>query len=300
MPRRIKRVAVNRDQLSLPNAHVYSFSQLNKHLNCGHSYKLKYVDKVEIVSVAPPMIFGSKMHKYYEGVLNARLQDHEMTNSKRAAWLQESIIDLEDEIKKQTNNYCEVNKVKEANVPFKFNIDHLKIQFKDLATLWNKEILPDIDPVAVEKELRIKLIDNIEFIMYIDLIRTFKKSQQIVDWKISKKSKGESLTNSSLQLSTYALATGINNVAFCSIIRPEYTNKWAPRIEMNQATRHPKELEWAGIVIKDTVKAIESGSFPKCSPENFLCSESFCDYWKICRGKYVKPATKSPSWMSHG
>jgi len=296
----MKRVRKTVEQPKLPFGHTYSFSQLNTYISCPRKYKYQYFDRVERVGFAPPMIFGSSMHEYFEGVLLARLQDHEMTSNTRTEYMMTTLNKMLSNVTDQLKKYCDATHTNPSNVPFKFNLEHLKIQFRDLAMHWNKEILPDIHPVAVEKEIRIQLVDNISFVMYIDLIRQIGKQQQIVDWKVSKKTKGTSVTASSLQLSTYSMATGIPNVAFCSIIRSDYNNKWAPRIEMESSTRHPLEIEWAREVIRENVAAIEKEIFPCCSPENYLCSSSFCDFWDMCRGKYARPKTKSPSWMSHG
>jgi hypothetical protein len=178
------------------------------------------------------------------------------------------------------------------------DVDEVLRQFDLLTQKWDVDLLPEIDPIGVEERIEMDIAGR-KFLMFIDLIQQTERGKQVLDWKVTKKAKGQANTQASLQLSIYAHATQIHNVAFGSLIRATEgkENSWKPRVDIHHATRTSKDLDWAMDVLASTIEGIEAEYFPVCSPENFLCSEKYCDFWDMCRGKKTKIDVKVPSWF---
>lgn len=290
MTKKIRRVRKARKPA--PPSHR-SFSQISKYMNCARQYKYYYIDKVPIEGVNLNFAVGKAGHNYIEEVLTARLKKKDMTPKDREECLMSHSIKMGKQIK------SEILKAQEKDPlgpVIKAPISELRRQLEALLKKWNLDMLPEIDPVAVEQKLEIELAGE-TFLMYIDLIQQMNKNERaIIDWKFVKSTKGDRAVQDSLQLSLYALASGINNVGFCSLVKPREGKEknWKPNVVVKRANRTNADIEFAKSTMEDAVEGIKIGYFPRCSPENFLCTSMYCDYWAICRGK---DQPQSPSWM---
>jgi hypothetical protein len=270
-----------------------SFSQISKYLNCGHQYKLHYVDKIPIHGVNVNFAVGSHGHKYIEEVLSFRINGKDLTAKQREECLHSHSIAMGKEIKEKIEEFNK--ELLPGIVPLKAPVMQLRQILERLLKQWNLDVLPEIDPIAVEKRLEIE-IDGETVLMFIDLIQRRNRGDAILDWKFTKKAKGKRAASDSLQLSLYAMATGIMDVGFGALVKPQdgKESKWKPRIAIDRTIKTSADLEHAQNVFIDAMRGIRAGYFPKCSPENFLCGANWCDYWPICRGKNQP---KEPDWM---
>lgn len=285
--RRVRKPAVSQT----PNHR--SYSQISKYMNCAHQYKLYYIDQIPVVGVNLDFAIGKAGHSYIEQVLTARLSSKDFSPKQREECRMTHSVAMGKQIKEDLEKY---NAAQQLGSKIKAPISELRRQLEMLIKQWDRDILPEIDPIAVEQKLKTE-IGGEEFVMYIDLIQNMGKNEKaLVDWKFTKSTKGDRAVKDSLQLSLYSFATNINNVGFCSLVKPRKGKEknWKPSIVMKRAHRTKADITFAINTIKDAIKGIQLDYFPRCSPENFLCTIDYCDYWPICRGK---DQPQEPDWM---
>ena len=133
----------------------------------------------------------------------------------------------------------------------------------------------------IEKPFRV-LIGTVPVVGSIDII-VDRDYPTVVDYKVSKTGHSESEAASSIQLGTYAMATGINSVAYCSIVKTK-----VPKVVFSEAIRTPKSLGKVANVYKATSDAIKKGVFPYTDPAGWKCAAKYCGAWHACPqgGKY--------------
>lgn len=253
----------------------FSISQVNLYMDCPRKYKHRYIDKIKGVG-NENLIIGSAHHNYFESVLKNRLMKMDMTPSQR------------DNTRKEISDKM-VKDMKETKL--KIDIPKCEKIFDVLTKKWDKEILPGLDPLEVEVEYKYK-IDGYDFILYADLIQHYEGRKEIIDWKVVGRSKNQRTVDNLLQLSFYALVTGIEDVAICSLVK----NIKNPKIDMVRSTRGKAEQEWCESIISGAIRGINMEYFPFCSTENFLCNKDYCDYWDICRGAKLKEHQREFAW----
>ena len=88
-----------------------------------------------------------------------------------------------------------------------------------------------------------------------------------------------------VQMSIYAWALGIEQVAFVSLCKTK-----VPKVELVSATIPPAQQAWAVRVVEDVIGAIQAGIFPRTDPSSWICSQKFCGHWGRCRGCAVASA----------
>ena len=284
IPTLIPNVVLKKRETDIPHK---SFSQVSLYMDCGYKYKLSYLTE-HIRIPAVNLIIGSHGHKYFENILSARLQHHDYNQTQ-----------LNDLMKNQQNEMMkEIDKgVEEFGIKLDFQRDFIADFFIRLLEKWNVDFLPEADPVAVEAKYEITIGGEL-FVAYVDLIRKLSNKQlEIVDWKWVAAKKSDFDAKASLQLSLYSYMTGIPNVNLVSMVKPKKKNNpknWVPRVEHAKSTRGKTDHKWAEIVIMDVLEGMKVGYYPKCSPENYLCSPLYCNGWDVCRGA-IEP--KSPDWL---
>ena len=253
----------------------FSISQINTYIDCPRKYKFRYIDKIKSVG-NENLIIGSAHHSYFEAVLENRIMKMDLTPSQR----DELRIDICDKMVKDMKGLKQ-----------KIDITKNKKIFDLLTKKWDEEVLPGLDPLEVEKEYKYK-VDGYDFILYVDLINVYDGRKEIIDWKVVGRSKNQRTVDNLLQLSFYALATGIEDVAICSLVK----NLKNPKIDFVRSTRGKAEQEWCESIINGAVRGINMEYFPYCSTENFLCCSDYCDHWDRCRGKKLKENQREFSW----
>jgi len=118
---------------------------------------------------------------------------------------------------------------------------------------------------------------------YIDLILD---DGTPADLKTSKMSWSEAKAADSLQGLFYLAAlnqAGVPiNWKFKHII---FVKTKEPKVQILENEHKPGELFFLSEIIKRVWDSIESGQFP-INPTSWKCSETYCDFYANCRGKY--------------
>lgn len=270
-------------KIGLP-AGSLSYSQLYTYESCGVKYKYKYVDKKKVDYFSTNLFYGSVLHIGIEHFLKNKtmlLEDRNHLSTK--------------EMKKFAKEYLIRSKHKpdnEEKLELKKNI----LALCELKNLWTEQVGINLNPTGVEEKIYIK-VDGIPYVIKMDLINNNK----ISDFKLTSRMKSQKDADNSLQLSTYSLGTGLSDVSFIVFKKPNFnlkTKRWKPELpkEIN-SYRSEKDIEWCREVLHSIYKMIMSKNYMYADPESYVCTEDFCEYWKICRGKVAGVEKPLPDWI---
>jgi CRISPR/Cas system-associated exonuclease Cas4 (RecB family) len=282
-------------RLALPKAHL-SISQVNMFLRCPTQYKFRYVDD----HMRPPGVataLGSGGHAALE-VTHHHLVDHDIPAPT------EQLLD------------CFSDKFKEISQTIEDWEEEKPGTIKDkgiaLVRMYNEKMAPTVKPQVdahgsrgIEKKFELT-VSGVPMLGYIDLIdanadiamshEELKQIQAIMgpkwvaedlrtaiaDFKFVGKTMAQSMVDGSLQLTMYSLATGIAAVRFDQMIKTKI-----PKVKRATSIRTRQDHAWLKRVIREVAEAISKGVFPPTDPTNWVCSEKWCGYWHMCRGKKV-------------
>lgn len=150
-----------------------------------------------------------------------------------------------------------------------------------LTKLYREALAPQIHPVLVEERIEIDAGLALPLAGTIDLVTI---DNDLEDIKTADKSKNSNEANNSLQLSFYA---GLYKSRM-----GEWPNKTNLRILVNSTTPKLQTLEssrseedWYRLLgrIDLMIRQLNTGLFPPCSPDSWMCSPRFCGYWFTCK-----------------
>ena len=265
-------------EYNLPKGYL-SASSMATYLRCGYQYKFRYIDGI----VVPPnaaMTKGKVVHnvfeKYYGTILEGgnRMPPSEVKDM--------SVDFLEKEYEK-----CELGNPD----------DDTRRELEIISETYTDNVGREIQPVAVEEEVRYQTSGGVELLAYIDLVHE-KDDYSIADYKITGKKWNLTNLKNNLQFMVYALTTGLSDIEVHNIVRstktPKVFNKQAEegvldvssniRVlshQFDQAT----QVSFLEEQIEQIAKAITVGIFVPADPSSWCCNPTWCGYWEYCRGR---------------
>lgn len=253
----------------LPKGYL-SNSQISTYLRCGLQYEFRYIKELSSKpSVA--LAEGKSMHKALEEGLTYQKVTGKVPP---LDLLTDSWFDAWKENKKEVPEWDE-------------EPEHIEVRDRTLLWLYHSERMPRIKPIEVEQ--RFWMLGGrmeVPILGYIDLVADLLEEGNkrcVIDHKVVKKSKSQSDVDNDLQLTLYAKATGIPNVAFES-----FTKGTKPVVKVVEGYRDKADIEWSGRVIDLVADGISKGNFIPTDPSNWACSAKWCSFWEVCRGKNKK------------
>jgi hypothetical protein len=254
-----------------------SFSQIDCYLNCPKKYEFIYIQKSKR-GTSPELLIGTRVHSAIAKMLEKKRDGKGKPSSMERRKI---IISSAGKLKKDLSNL----RIKRI-----YALELMK-QHDMLLDTWVTNILPIFIPTAVEEKIETK-IGGYPFLMYIDAVHDYKI---VYDWKVTGRAKSQIDATNSLQLSIYAIGTGIHEVAFGSLVRPKKgARTWNPKVVTVHSLRGKKELMWAEKVVSNVAEGILRRYFPMCSPDHYLCSKNYCEFYDRCRGA---DEVKEPDWL---
>lgn len=246
---------------------VLDFSAINTYNLCGEMFRRKYVEGEE----------EGKDVRLVEGVANH-------------AWLEAHNLERRDRgrtpTKKRLLDVFEKNmdkwKLSKAEWEDESR-DSLLIRAGRFIEIYQREIDPKLgEPDWVEQPFLVEVPDS-PYKLGGKVDRT-SKAKLLTDYKVVGRVKSQNDVDQSLQLSIYAYAANVKNVAFISFLK-----KASPDIVVTRSTRTEGQLKWAMAVAKSKIDAIKAKVFPMAQPgESWICSKNWCSFWSKCRGKVEK------------
>lgn len=102
----------------------------------------------------------------------------------------------------------------------------------------------------------------------------------IADFKTRAKSASQADIDGSLQLTLYSFAEKIPAVRYDQLLKQK-----VPKIKRVSALRQTDDYLWMKEVVHGVASAVSAGVFPPCDPTAWVCSEKWCGFWHMCRGK---------------
>jgi RecB family exonuclease len=153
----------------------------------------------------------------------------------------------------------------------------------DLASLHHQTVAPMIAPTHVQRSWTLD-IDGLPLQLAgtIDI----QEANAIRDTKTSAKSPLKTLADSSLQLTTYALAVNAHDGAIPDKVALDYLVRTPKRREKKfiQLTSSRTRTDFLPLLerVYQAHRTIESGIFTPAPPDAWWCSRKFCPYWNTC------------------
>jgi len=131
-------------------------------------------------------------------------------------------------------------------------------------------------------------VDGEEITMqgFVDIAVEAEFGLPIFDYKVTRNARAKGMVQNSLQLTIYKMAALYNTRHSMSTITPGIASlvKSTKKIDIKKADIGLRDMNHADRIIKGVVKAIRTGIYPPCNPENVLCSPKYCGQWHNCRG----------------
>ena len=239
---------------------------------CPKQYEFRYMKKLKI----PPkgiMVQGSAYHgALKENFLHKiktqeNLKVKDLLDAYDDSWLQRLKGQLGD---KEDDNYDIIDIDWEDKDPGKLKDDGAL-----LLQLYHKNIAPNIVPRFVEQRAEDDIQRGIKYVGYPDL----ETDSEIIDHKVKSMSLNQEMAEKDSQVLSYCFLRKKFNFAFHVAIK-----KRVPEIQIVKVHKTIKDINWWIDMVRQIIAQINTGIAP---PNNtgWWCSEKFCGYWKLCKGK---------------
>lgn len=281
-----------KSRFTLPREYM-SASQVNTYLRCGKQYYFRYI--LGIVSPpALPLTMGSAVHETYEPMYQSVIDGGPLWTPKQAIEFGEFRLE---------------EKALEDDLPLVgAEKDQSMLVVRNVIESYVTNIAPLITPVAVELEVRETLPCGVPILAYIDQVRApteiEKKhghtTNKLVDYKITKTKWAESKLENDFQFNLYATITSLKEVEIHNCTKNEKKFKVNKNVEADYLS--PKQDVASNLrllrhrfssnvgthvnnLVESVADGISKGSFPMAPMDSWACNESFCGYYKYCRGR---------------
>jgi hypothetical protein len=150
-----------------------------------------------------------------------------------------------------------------------------------LAKVYAEELAPQIQPIWAERRvfldagLEVPLAGTIDVLAVGHILR---------DMKTSAKTQPQAFADNSIQLTWYAgLVAQESGIWPFRILMDVLITKKVAELETLVTNRAPQDfanlIERVGIMLAQ----VETGLFPPCQPDNWMCSPKWCGYWYSCK-----------------
>ena len=153
---------------------------------------------------------------------------------------------------------------------------------KSFLTQYHQELLPKVQPEAVEKGF-VAMVGGFKTVGFIDLLDGSGAKSCVIDHKVVKKAQK---AKGSKQLTLYAKVFGAAAGRFNLFKKLKN-----PVIESDEATFEEQDFLKVEMLFSDVGRAIKmcyaNGLFPRCDTEGWVCSPDYCGYYTTCWRKPV-------------
>jgi len=261
------------EQTQAPEKPHISATQLGMYWRCPESYRRRYVEG-EVIAPAIALLQGRAFHKGAEFNFRQKMDSHkdlpasDIVDAAAAAFDTEAAggFDLTKD---------------EAFDGAEKALGQAKDLVVKLARCHAWEQAPDYQPVAVEHRSRILFPSATHDLVAITDLRDDKG--RVVDFKTAARKLPTHAADKSTQLSIYAAAFQIETGRPPREVRLDVVTK--TKTPARQVLRsHRSEAAFRVLInrVNATLDAINKGSFPPASPDDWCCSLKWCGYARTC------------------
>lgn len=261
----------------MSNLEHLSYSSISTYMLCPRNWKFKYLDGIPTAS-SPALVFGSAFHATVEAIIKAKAAGETIDVAEKWAfqwaWETTKATDWGAELPEEYSN-----------------LGLRMLSHKDTVAML-AEISPmvDVDEAGtvvplIERRVELHVPGvPIPVIGYIDIICSdgipadFKTAARV--WAPGK-AEGE------LQPLFYLAAlnqAGYMQNPTMGFRHYVFVKTKTPQVQVLPSRHATCQLFWLFGAIREVWKGIEAGVFPP-NPSSWKCSDRWCDYWGICRGR---------------
>lgn len=252
---------------------TFSHSQYSLFKKCGKAYAFRYCEGMKL-QPRGAMFKGSMVHKGAEFSLTSVLE------TKAAPSLEEARAFVADNF--------EAEKATVAS----WDDDENDGVAKDITLraygAYHQHGLPKMHPTQVEEGFAIHF-GGVPTIGYVDLIDRVKEFDDagdpgrlvLSDLKYSSASWSQDEADREPQFTLYAKATGVLDIRVDNVV----SLKKGPEFKQRSSTRTPTQIAVLEEDYADTADLIRKGVFPMAPIDSWQCTEKWCGYWTMCRGR---------------
>jgi PD-(D/E)XK nuclease superfamily len=255
----------------LPNG-TFSHSQYSRYKTCPKSYEFRYVEG----RVLPPGVAAFRGTSVHAGVEAAHKHLIETKAPPLLEQMRAVVSDAFDEGKAEVLDW-------DGEQPG--TVKDLSLKLYDR---YHHDNLPQLRPVAAEEGFAVR-IGTVPVVGFIDLVERhagFAAPKPddpliVVDLKTSASKWSASDVEKDTQTTLYSIVKN----TFAARIDNLVMLKAGPALHRLET---PRTATQKRIVIEDleeTVDLVKRGIFPKTSIDSWACSEKWCGYWSLCRGR---------------
>lgn len=237
------------------------------------------------------------MHETFQTIYNQKIEKEQVLTSKQAGELGVYLLEKTYEAEENT-------KIPDADKDV--SVYDVKGSIEDYV----ERVVPYIEPVATEVEFKYTLQTDggdIPLLMYIDLLKRSKVDSDIgnvlCDYKITGKKWTEIKLSNDLQFMLYSMATGIPRIEIHNMQKiADGSTKGAKlnigvwdetsseidlskRVRIVRTVYPPYERTHMENLITRAVQGISAGVFLPASPDSWVCTPKWCEFFWSCRGR---------------
>lgn len=245
-------------------------SQINMYCRCPKQWEFRYIKKI----VSPPgiaLIKGTSIHRGADHNFRQKIDSHK--DLEHSEIIDKSVTTLEEVIKHEGVSLSE----EEESTGKRKVIGEAKDTVVTMAETLAKEVCPVYQPIEVEKRVTIELPKSThDFLGVIDLMTV----DGTMDIKTSGKAWSQAKLDKDVQMKFYGLMRKAIDGKNLPVNVENITGK-GKRVFLT-ATFNQDDYQRLLNRINAVLDGINKGSFPPCHQDNFLCSEKFCGFYRLC------------------
>lgn len=275
----VEEATIEECALQLPRGYI-SVSQIDTYRMCPLRYKYRYIDGL----IRPPNVNLAEGKAVHHGVATGHL---ELLKSGKLPV--DVLLDAHsDSWKRERGDIAWEDDDDNENTILKRD--------RQFLVDYHKKFIPQLETQlhegrpAVEHRFWVTMGQaRVPVLGFIDLVarNSTKPSKgaegsgeiEVIDHKVVTKMKSQSDVDSSIQLSVYAGVMKVPRVRFQCFVKTK-----SPYIGAVAAVHGARHWRWAEFVVQQIAQCISAGVFPP-GADGWHCSEKYCGYWDICRGK---------------
>ena len=235
-----------------------SFSSLSTYQRCGMQYYFRYCEGIK-VPPAVAMIQGSSVHVGLELNDKQKIDTHED-------------VPVDDVVDATATEFdARAPEVEDWGGEDKCKAKDTAIKVAKIA----REVLcPTYQPIECEERYEIEIAST-RLLIIPDVV---DDTGCIRDRKVVGKAKSQADADGSLQLTAYALGTGMKDVALDCLIKSK-----EPKVVSLKSTRTDEHFRRFKLLVPALLEGITKEIWLPADPSSWACSIKFCGYWNICK-----------------
>lgn len=238
------------------------------YLRCPAQYKFRYIDGI----ILPPKSALTRGKAVHKGQEHNYQQKIETRKDVKLSEVQEVTAATFEELAPETEweKDEDPGKIKDETI--------------SLASLYHTEVAPTVQPILVEEKVTVEF-DNTPYTLlgYIDVV---DEKGFIRDTKAVSRTPSAEEATRSIQLTSYALAHRyLMGVPEAGVVLDYLVNNKTPKVVQLKATRTDEDIKRFLSILGRVAEAISNNIFYP-NPNNFMCSERHCGYWKLCHQEF--------------